>query len=1059
MTDFRALLQIGGIKTWKSPQLTGMNKLPPKATFYPFPSREEALRLSRESSPWFYSLNGTWDFIVLSKPEEAYELRMDKKDWQAITVPGNWTMQGFGKPHYTNIRMPFSNLPPDVPEENPTGIYRKFFSLPKSWSGKRTVLHCGGCEGACYVFLNNQPIGFGKDARTPAEYDISASVKYGAQNELVMLVAQWSDASFLEDQDHWWQAGLQREVFLYCTNIPHLQDVFAYGDLIDNYQTGILKIKVKVGFPGTPPIDCSIEAQLFNPEEKALFSKPLHARFEKTMDEWDAPLLPANEINFEQEIFDPMLWSAETPNLYRLIVTLKTPEGEESTCCTVGFRKIEIRDRTLLINGKKIMIKGVNYHDHDGVTGKAISRELLRQDLNLMKQYNVNAIRTSHYPKDPFFYDLCDQLGFYVIDEANIETHAYYQDLCRDPRYTRAFVERVQAMVERDKNHASIILWSLGNESGYGPNHDAAAGYARGTDPTRPLHYESAIGHFWGGKGWCGGKRVSDIVCPMYPAIEDLISWSEAKADSRPLIACEYSHCMGNSNGSLSDYWAVFEKYEGLQGGFLWEWVDHGIRKTTEEGTEYWAYGGDFGDIPNDANFCIDGIVWPDRQPHPALNEFKYLAQAIKVQISKHTQNEIRISNKQTFADLRNVKGNWELFQNGAVVDEGELPDLDILPGKSKRFILPLPVLDQADGDIFINLHFYLRNSTGWADAGHEIAWEQLKLIEKIYPKTKKKTTAGLNSRIDLIENDSTIKLIAGEVSATFDKEKGILVQYGESNNLIKRGPLLDLWRAPTDNDGIKMLSDRPAETWKILSYWKSLGLPGLEHRLKSLQVNQKNGLHPTVHIVHEVSGREKWDDFTHTQNYTLLPTGQLLISNRLVPGKGIIDLPRVGINICLAPGLEILEWFGRGPWENYADRKSSAMVGHYKSTVTEQYIPYIMPQEHGHKSDVRWLSLCNRDGCGIKVSGKPMFEFNTSHLTANDLYLARHTSDIVPHDEIWLNIDHKMRGVGSASCGPDTLDEYRLLQSRYEFSYALEIVKHSPSRDEIPDEHDYHVE
>jgi beta-galactosidase len=1048
MIDFRALLQIGDIKTWKSPQLTGMNKLPPRATLYPFPSANEALRFSRESSPWFCSLKGTWDFILLSKPEGSYELTIEETDWQPIEVPGNWTMQGFGRPHYTNIQMPFENLPPDVPEENPTGIYRRFFSLPKLWSGRRIILHCGGCEGACYVFLNGQAIGFGKDARTPAEYDISARVKHAEKNELVILVVQWSDASFLEDQDHWWQAGLQREVFLYSTNIPQIQDIFAYGDPIHNYHTGILNIKVKVGFPGTPPKNCSVSAQLFDPAGNAVFSKPLHARFEKSVNEWEAPFLPANEINFEQEVLGPFLWSAETPDLYRLIVTLKTQESEESTCSTVGFRKIEIRDRKLLINGQKIMIKGVNYHDHDGVTGKAISRELLRQDLELMKQFNVNAIRTSHYPKDPFFYELCDQLGFYVIDEANIETHAYYQDLCRDPRYTRAFVERMQAMVERDKNHPSIILWSLGNESGYGPNHDAAAGYTRGADPTRPLHYESAIGHFWGGKGWNEGKRVSDLVCPMYPAIEDLISWSEADADNRPLIACEYSHCMGNSNGSLADYWAVFEKYEGLQGGFLWEWVDHGIRKTTQEGTEYWGYGGDFGDIPNDANFCIDGIVWPDRQPQPALYEFKYLAQPIKVQVSKRSQNEIRISNKQTFADLHNVKGIWELFQNGAKVCEGELLQLDILPGKSKRFILPLPILDQAGGEIFLNFHFSLRNSTSWAPAGHEIAWEQLNISGTIIPKFQKKSTTQLNSRIELIKTDRLIKLVTGEVNATFDIERGLLVEFGKGNNLIKRGPLLELWRAPTDNDGIKMLSDRPAERWKILSYWKSLGLPKLEHRLRSFRVNQRDDLIPTIHIVHEISGREKWDDFIHSQSFTLLPSGQLLISNRLEIGKGIIDLPRVGINICLPPLFEALEWFGRGPWENYADRKSSAIVGHYRSTVTEQYIPYIMPQENGHKTDVRWVSLCNRDGYGIKVCGMPIFEFNASHLTANDLYLARHTIDIFPHDEIWLDIDHNMRGVGSASCGPDTLDAYRLLKSRYEFSYALEIIKQSPSRE-----------
>jgi beta-galactosidase len=1048
MTDFRTMLLMGGTKTWKSPQLTGFNKLPPRATFYPFPSPNEALRLPRESSPWYLSLNGSWDFTVLSKPEDAFEISLYKVDWQPINVPGNWTMQGFGNPHYTNIQMPFAELPPDVPEVNPTGIYRRTFTIPKSWSGKRIILHCGGCEGACYVFLNDQPIGFGKDARTPAEYNISAKVRTGEQNELVIVVIQWSDASFLEDQDHWWQAGLQREVFLYCTNIPHLQDVFVYGDLKDNYQTGILHLKVKVGYPGMLPDDCSIEAQLFDPEGKAVFSKPLYARFEKTLNEWEAPIVPANEINIEQVIFKPFLWSAELPNLYRLIVILTSPVGEESICCTVGFRKIEIGDRKLLVNGKKIMIRGVNYHDHDGITGKAISREVMRQDLTLMKQFNVNAIRTSHYPKDPFFYDLCDLLGLYVIDEANIETHAYFQDLCRDPSYTRAFVERVQAMVERDKNHPCIIFWSMGNESGYGPNHDAAAGYARGADPTRPLHYESAIGHFWAGRGWREGKRVSDVVCPMYPAIDDLIRWSETDEDSRPLIACEYSHCMGNSNGSLADYWSAFEKYQGLQGGFLWEWLDHGILKTTEDGKEYWVYGGDFGDIPNDANFCIDGIVWPNRKPHPALNEFKYLAQPIKIQLSKHPQNEIRITNKQDFNDLSHIKGTWDLTRNGDVISQGELPELDIPPGKSKRFILPLPSLDQTEDDIFVNFHFSLRKPASWAPEGHEIAWEQLKIPGKIANKTQKQPVGQSQSPVELHETNGMIKLIAGEINATFDKSKGWLVEFGEGINLVKRGPLLNLWRAPTDNDGIKVLSDRPAETWKVLSYWRSLGLPDLKHKLQSFRIRKQKNLGTVIQITHAVSGREKWDDFIYTQDYNLLPTGQLIVKNKLVIGNGIIDLPRVGIDICLHPGYETLEWFGRGPWENYPDRKASAMIGHYASTVSEQYVPYIMPQEHGHKTDVRWIYLCNANGYGLKVSGKPILEFNASHLTANDLYLARHTCDIVAREETWLNIDHRMRGLGSASCGPDTLDKYRILKPWYEFSYTLEILKQSESRD-----------
>jgi len=1048
MSYLDTLLEIGGRKTWKLPQLTGFNKLPPRTTSYPFSSPIEALTLDRETSPRFLSLNGVWDFKILSRPEEIADNIIGDANWHLIHVPGNWTMQGFGHPHYTNVAMPFPNIPPDVPEINLTGIYRRTFHLPPSWVGRRVVLHIGGCEGALYIYLNGQPVGISKDSRTPAEFDITALTSPSDLNELIMLVIQWSDASFLEDQDHWWQAGLQREVYLYSTRIPHIQDIFAIGDLTDDYQDGILRLWVKIGFPGDYPKDSVVEAQLYDPQKNQVIPQPLMTTFNASRDEWRATLFPVNEVFFEQTIPKPLQWSAEITNLYTVIVTLKSTNGNESTSCKVGFRKIEIHDRMLLINGERIMFKGVNYHDHDDITGKAIACELFEKDLHLMKQFNINAIRTPNYPKDPFFYDLCDQLGFYVIDEANIETHAYFHDLCRDPRYTNALVERVQAMVERDKNHPSIVLWSLGNESGYGPNHDAAAGYVRGIDPTRPLHYESAIGHYWEGNGWHGGQRVLDVLCPMYPPIDDLIRWSDTDKGVRPLIVCEYSHCMGNSNGSLADYWAAFEKYAGLQGGFLWEWIDHGILQTSPDGKVFWAYGGDFGDEPNDANYCIDGIVWPNRTPHPALHEFKYLAQPLKVELDNSTRGIIRIFNKQDFITLSWLYGLWELTCNGAVVTKGELPNLDILPGKSKLYELPITSVTRDDGEYFLNFHFFQRESTAWAPAGHEVAWEQL-LLSKPYRSKKYNIRKHEVIRVpEVIENGNLITLSLDGVSVVFNQELGELVEFGGGINLIQRGPLMNVWRAAIDNDGIKLLSDRSDETWKVLSFWKSLGLPALQHCLKTCRVLTKPDQPSSVIITHSASGRDNWNDFTHIHCYTLLSSGKLLVMNQVIIANGIIDLPRVGIDICLNSSLEQLEWYGRGPWENYSDRKSSAMIGHYTNTVNEEYVPYIMPQEHGHKTDVRWLSLCNHDGRGIKVEGSPTFEFSASHFISNDLYSARHTFELLPRRDTWLNLDYCMRGLGTASCGPDTLDQYRLLKSKYKFTYTMELIDKSPAND-----------
>ncbi|MBI4788767.1 MAG: DUF4981 domain-containing protein [Chloroflexi bacterium] len=1013
------------------PQLPSLNTLPPRATLIPFPSAQEALTLDRDKSPWFVNLSGEWQFKIRARPDEATRAELDAQEWGRIRVPGNWTMQGYGKPHYTNVAMPFPHEPPHVPEDNPTGIYRREFTAPESWRNRRIILHFGGCEGALYVYVNRQPIGISKDARTPAEFDVTQVVRFGETNELIAVVVEWSDASFIEDQDHWWQAGIQREVYLYATNVPHIQDVFARGNLADDLRDGILRVMCQIGFPGETHADCTVAAQLFDAKQRPVFKQPLTAAC-------GDPMLPRTLVAFEQPVRAPKLWSAETPNLYTLVVTLKTPRGEESTACRVGFRKIEIRDRQLLINGKRIMIKGVNRHDHDDMTGKALSRETMEADLRLMKQFNVNAVRTSHYPNDPYWLDLCDRHGLYVVDEANIEAHAFYNDLCADPRYTNAFVARVRGMVERDKNHPCVIFWSLGNESGYGPNHDTAAGWVRGADPSRPLHYEGAINARAGGI-WETGHRATDVVCPMYPPIEEIIRWSKTSQDWRPMILSEYSHTMGNSNGSLSDYWAAFEKYPGLQGGYVWEWIDHGIRQTSADGKTYWAYGGDFGDVPNDANFVVDGIVWPDRTPHPALYEFKYLAQPVRVE-ALDSQGRVRIVNKRDFTSLDNLYGEWELTVNGEPVQSGKLPPLKVAPGESLEVRIPFSSVPQEQKrrwdseERLLNFRFCQRRDTWWAKSGHVVAWQQITLPSRAHKPVVRHRDAPTVGE----ENEDSIILRAGAGQAVFDKASGTLAKFGADGNVIVCGPRLNVWRAATDNDGIKLLLGR--EGGGPLARWLELGLHQIQYRLDHIRLIHAKGM-PIVEITHHASGRGRWNDFVHRHRYTLLPSGELWVENRVRLGQDIRDIPRIGVTLVLAPGLERLEWFGRGPWENYPDRKASAMVGRYTSTVAEQYVPYIMPQEHGHKSDVRWLSLVNAQGHGLRVDGLPRIEFSTGHFTDADLFAAKHTSDLTPRAEIFVNLDAAHRGLGTASCGPDTLDEYRLLKSNYRFAFRLRVV------------------
>ncbi len=527
------------------------------------------------------------------------------RGWREVEVPGLWTMQGFGKPHYTNVVMPFPDLPPNVPEQNETGIYRRAFTIPRGWRSRPVVLHFGGAEGALYVLVNGEPVGIAKDSRTPAEFDISSLVRHDGANELIAVVVRWSDASFVEDQDQWWQAGLPRSIRLVS---PTVRDV-----------------EVRAGSDGRFTVLAEQgEARLLDARGRVVAKGELQ------------------NGRLDGEVRSPRLWSAEEPALY----TLELDAGGETVTTSLGFRDVEIRDRHLLVNGEPVLIAGVNRHDHDDTRGRVVTRELMERDVRLMKQFNVNAVRTSHYPNDPYWLELCDRFGLYVVDEANIESHAYYDELCRDPRYRNQWVERVANMVERDKNHPSVIFWSLGNESGYGPNHDAAAGWVRARDPSRPLHYEGAIA-----RDWSGGRPSTDVVCPMYADVDSIEAWAVEKTDDpRPLILCEYSHAMGNSNGGLSDYFAAFREHDALQGGFIWEWVDHGIRQRDKRGREYWAYGGDFGDTPHDANFCADGIVWPDRTPHPALHELKFLAQPIHVEA--RGGGRFRIHNRHHFAPL-----------------------------------------------------------------------------------------------------------------------------------------------------------------------------------------------------------------------------------------------------------------------------------------------------------------------------------------------------------------------------------------------------------------------
>jgi beta-galactosidase len=810
------LIHIGSLKSWMAPECVSINRVPMRATIYPFPSAQSALSVDREKTPWFQLLNGQWQFKAADRPENVTlaDIAADgnRSNWDSVEVPGNWTLQGYGAPHYTNVQMPFPDEPPFVPEDNLTGIYAKEFSVPAAWEGRRVVIHLGGAESVLYVYVNGQAAGLGKDSRLPSEFDISRCVMFGQKNLVVAVVVKWSDASFIEDQDQWWMGGLHREVYIYSTSPVHIADVFAVGSLENNYTDGRLNLKAKIGFPRQPEEGWLVEAQLFDPRGKAIFERPLRS----TIPAGEAFAWPRLQAEFDEPIKKPLLWSAELPHLYTVVVTLKNPEGNgiESTATRIGFRSVEVKDRMLLVNGKRVLIKGVNRHDHHDTKGKALDRETMRLDAVTMKRFNFNAVRTSHYPNDPHWLDLCDELGLYVIDEANLESHAYYQQVGRERRYVSAFLERAVRMVERDKNHPSVILWSLGNETGYSPNHDAMAGWIRGYDPSRPLHFEPGI---WvqgvekqpTRKIYDMGYRVTDIVCPMYPAIDRIIEWATDKLHpdrSRPLIMCEYSHAMGNSNGSLADYWDAFERHPGLQGGFIWEWVDHGLKQKTKEGQEYWAYGGDFGDKPNDLNFVCDGLVWPDRTPHPGIYEFKYLAQPVNVIGFNARTGVLEIKNKQDFATLSWIRCAWELKVNGHRVANGKLPILKTGPQKVEKIHLKVPTVPvEAGQEVFLNFRFYAGAATAWCATGHEVGWDQVSIPAKTRKDARSEAAGQDLGPLTLDEHEGIFTVGNDAFRLVSCRETGLINSLRwQSRDILVSGPQMQIWRGPTDNDGIK---------------------------------------------------------------------------------------------------------------------------------------------------------------------------------------------------------------------------------------------------------------
>ncbi|MFM2033167.1 MAG: hypothetical protein RLZZ297_1932 [Chloroflexota bacterium] len=1031
-------LVIDRTPVWEMPELPSLHKLPARATLWPFADANSAHRRIAEATPLVKSLNGQWQFTRFDTPLEVTPAALLAASWDNITVPGNWTMQyrqsawsgeGFSKPHYTNIQMPFPETFPHIPKAIATGVYRTEFRVPAEWGDQRIVLHFAGCEGALFVYIDDAFVGMNKDSRTPAEYDITDTVTPGMTHILTCVNPRYSDASWLEDQDHWWQAGIHRDVCLYATPQTYIHDIATTPELSDDHGTGTMRVHTTIRSRRGGQPSGTLQATLLNSTGQIVATSESVVPGETIGYPMGPVVSDTTTVRMALTISNPALWSCETPNLYTLVVQYDGPHGRVATATRVGFRTVVIRDRELLINGVAVMIHGVNYHEHSDEHGKAVPRALMELDIRTMKAHNINAVRTSHYPNNPYWYDLCDEYGIMLVGETNLEHHAVLQ-ISDDTRVAAAYAERVRNAIQRDKNHPSVIIWSLGNESGHGANHEAVAAWIRHVDPSRPLHYEGALSPFFNDNSigfmnveqrWKRGERVTDLICPMYATIADIVEYVTTIPDHRPLILCEYAHAMGNSSGSLSDYYAAFERYHGLQGGFIWEWLDHGIRTQADDGRWYWVYGGGQGDFPNDGNFVADGMVWPDRTPHPGMREFMYLARPAGVTRSTQPGN-YRIENRRFYTSLDDLALHWDLVIDGEVVESGTgvVPHI---PAQQHADIALVSTVTPR-GDTFLNVRFVQLTDTLWAPAGHVVAWDQVTICraQPVAP-----SAAPSTATVSVI--DDTLVLRNGGQTAHFDRQTGALQAYGHAGGIVS-GPALDVWRAPTDNDKLQEMMARVFLRGYPL--WQHLGLTQLSRRIESVTHDNHS-----ISVTEALTGRQQWDDIRATHTYTIDAAGSLAIATQVTCAADIVDLPRIGVQLVLAAPFTNLTWYGRGPHENYSDRKASTLIGRYESTVAQQYTPYIMPQEHGHKVDAQWLRLTDASGRGYDIHADAPFEFNALHHSTAALEQAADVIALQADDVVYLNLDHGMRGLGTGLF-VDTLPEYLLNAREYAFRFVI---------------------
>ncbi|MFT2008868.1 glycoside hydrolase family 2 TIM barrel-domain containing protein [Pontibacter sp. 13R65] len=1043
------------LEPWEDQHVTSINRDPARATAYSFKTEKEAIAGDRSKSGRMLLLNGDWDFKFALKPADApadfYKSRVS--GWDKIEVPSNWEMKGYDIPIYKSAVYPFRPIdPPRVPKDyNAVGSYQRTFTIPADWKDMNVTLHFGGVSSGFKVWVNGQFLGYGEDSCLPSEFNVTPYLKAG-ENIVSVQVIRWSDGAYLEDQDHWRMSGIQREVMLLAEPKLRIADLHWQAKLDKDYKDAVFSIRPRLdNYTGGEIKGYKVKAQLYNKAQQPVFEKALEKTAEEIVNEAYPRLDNVKFGLLETTVKNPLKWSDETPNLYTLVLSLEDEKGNvlEAKSCKVGFRSIEFsKDNSkLLINGKETYLYGVNRHDHHPTRGKALTREDILEDVKMLKQFNFNTIRTAHYPNDPYFYDLCDEYGILVMDEANHETHGLGGKLSNDPTWTHAFMERTTRMVMRDKNHPSIIIWSLGNEAGRGPNHAAMAEWIRDFDITRPIHYEPAQGnHRVEGYIELGDPRYLatndhshriqnpvdpyyvDMVSRFYPGLYTVDLLANQPGDNRPIIFVEYSHSMGNSTGNMKEFWDAFRSTKRMIGGCIWDFKDQGLLKKHESGEEFYAYGGDFGEKLHNGNFCINGIAASDGRPKAAMYECKRVYQPIESELVDASKGLIRVLNRHASKNAGGYDVTLIVREDGKVVQTKKLPRLSLAAGKDTIINISsyLPKR-KAGAEYLADIHFTLPQAELWAPKGHEIASNQFALTGVPQVTSARKTPAAPT----VTENNKGFVVSGKDFQLTIDKANGALSSYSWNNKEQILSPLLPNFSRPlTDNDKKGWKSDKKLKEWYE---------PGLKLQSVSADKSQAGVVKVTSNYT-LIEGKAKAQVV-----YTLAGDGVVKVDYALTPEAGLPNIPKVGMQVGIARDYDQINWYGRGPVENYVDKRYGFDAAIYSQPIQEFMEPYVMPQENGNRTDVRWMYLANSKNEGLMVVADSLLSMSAWPYTEANINAAKHTYDLKDAGFITLNIDLVQMGVGGNDSWSEVaqpLEQYQIPAKPYRYSFYLQPVK-----------------